>query len=124
MAESTDTAVHHIARRNEIGTGSGMTQAHACKGFYRCIIKNDAFFRVYDAIMSVDRIRVQCNIGHDNHIRYCIFYRLNGCLHQPVRVPAFLTGIIFQLIITFDKQQNRFDAHVPYLFYFINGFVQ
>ncbi|MNE42167.1 hypothetical protein D3C80_1362750 [compost metagenome] len=124
MAESADTAVHHIARCNEIGTGCGMAQAHERKGFNRCIIEDRSFFRVYDAIMSVDRVWVQCHIGHDNHTRYCIFYRLHGCLHQAVGVPAFLTSIIFQLIITFDEQQHRFDTHVPYLFYLINGFVQ
>ena len=68
FADGPNTAIHHVARTNEICTSSGLNYRLLTKLFNRLIIENNSVL-THNPVVPITGIGVQSNIRHDRHLR-------------------------------------------------------
>lgn len=116
LADRANSAVHHVAGRDNVDTGLGLHQRLADQQFNRLVIEDVAGLFVRQAVLAVAGERVQRDIGHDAEIRKALFELAHHPRHQAVRVQRFLAVVGFQRGINHRKQSHHRNAERHTLF--------
>ena len=87
FADRADAAVHHVARRDDVGAGFGMRQRLLHQRVDGDVV-HDVAGVVDDAVLTVRRVRIQRDVGDDAELRHRLLDRTHGALRESFRIPG------------------------------------
>ena len=102
---SADASVHHVGGCNDVRAGIGVRYGLAHEHVDRDVIQHIALV-IDDPVLTVSRVRIERNVGHDGELRQGFLDCTYRALHQAVRVGAF-SGIEALLVLVNDGEQGH-----------------
>ena len=89
LADSADTAIHHVAWRDDIDACPGLRECLLHQYRNRFVIQDVAIrqrIRVKEPVLAMAGERVERHIGHDAQFGELLLQRSHHPGHKPVRV--------------------------------------
>jgi hypothetical protein len=93
-ANGTDSAIHHVRRSNDIGTGVGMRQCLFDQYLNRCVVEHITAV-IDQAVLAMTGERIQGYIGDYAQLRAGLFEGAYCALGKSVRVEGFPRIVTF-----------------------------
>ena len=109
VADRGDAAVHHVRRRDDIGTCLRLDQGLANQHLGRLVVENIAF-GIDDAVMAVAGVGIERDIGQHTDLRHRIFDRLDRAAHEIVRIERLAPVIGTQFVGRVREQGQAGNA--------------
>ena len=87
VADGADAAVHHVARRDDVGAGLGVRQRLLHQRVDRDVV-DDVAGVVDDAVLPVRRERVERDVGDHAELGHGFLDRAHGALREAFGIPG------------------------------------
>ena len=121
-ADDTDSAVHHVRRRHDVGTGFGLRHRLLHEHFDRFVVEDVARF-VDETVLTVRGVGIQGDVAHDAEIGTGGF----DCLHRTGNEALGIGGFdaVRRLEIVFDVREESYHRNPEFhhLFAFGDEFI-
>ena len=88
FADRADAAVHHVARRDDVGAGFGVRQRLLDQRLDGDVV-HDVAGVVDDAVLAVRRVRIERDVGDHAELRDGLLDRAHRALRESVGIPRF-----------------------------------
>ena len=105
---AANASIHHVGRRNDIGAGSSVTLRLLCQHLYGLVVEHVPTI-VDQPILSVCRVRVECNVRHHAKFGELLLEFSHHTRHETLRVVRLARIQAFQWCI--DHRENRHDRN-------------
>jgi hypothetical protein len=109
LADHADASIHHVGRRDHVGSRVGVRQGLLDQDFDGGVIGDVALF-VEQPILAVAGVRVERDVGDDAEFGLRALERAYRALDQPVRIPGFIGGIALAVRADYREQRDRGDT--------------
>ena len=110
LADGADAPVHHVGRRDDVGTGLGLDQRLHHQPLDRCVV--DDLLALHDAVMAVAGIGVERHIGDEADVRH---RRLDGAQRladEVLRIERLGADVVAQLRVGVGEKRDRRNAEI------------
>ena len=111
FADRADAAVHHVARRDDVGAGLGMRQRLLDQRIDGDVV-HDVAGIVDDAVLAVRRVRVERDVGDHAELRHGLLDRAHCALREPFGIPGFAAVEALDVARRHREQRQRRDAQL------------
>ena len=105
-ADCPDTAVHHVARRDDVDAGLAPATPLAASESRRFIVHHVAG-RIEDTVLTVRRVGIERNIGQDAKFGKSLLQLACDARHDPVGIRRLTP--VGRLERLFDDRKQRDD---------------
>ena len=109
LADRGDAAVHHVRRRDDVGTGFGLDQSLVGEDLHRVVV-DDVAGHVDQAIMAVRGVRIERDVGQHSDLGNRVLDRLDRAANEIVCVERLARVIGAQVLGRVGEQSDARDA--------------
>ena len=110
-AQSADSAIHHVRRREDVAAGLGLHQALFDEAFDRGIVVDTAVFD--DAVVAVVGERIERDVAQHPDLRGGVLHRLDRAGDQAVGVGRRAATRVLSRAVDVRKHGDGGDAERP-----------
>ena len=119
LPDRAHAAVHHVGRRDDVGSGARVRQRRRRQPFERGIVVDVAVDHL--AAVAVAGVLAIADVGHDQQIGQGAFHRAHGSLHDAVLVVILRCLVV--LLVGNPEQDHAADPQRVRALAFLHQFV-
>ena len=119
FTDGGDAAVHHVGRRDDVGTGLGLRRRDFLQELQRLVVIDIMAFEM--AAMAVRRVLAEADVADDHEVRDFLLDGGDGALYRALHVPG--RAAVRVLVLGQAENLDSGDAELVKLFRELNGIV-
>ncbi len=113
-ADPPDAPVHHVGRRHDVDSGSGLRKRLLHQRVQRHVVEDVAGL-VDHAVLAVGGIGIERDIAHDAELRETLLEGAHDARHQPLGIERFAPVQALEPLLDDREQRERRDSQLQAL---------